>query len=426
MFGVDEAMIVYEFVLAWGKVGFGRGEFHGPTGVAVDLQGNVYVADTANARVLLFDGNGKPLSGLGCPNAVNFTCPGGSGQGQFDNPWGVAVDSSGYVYVTDSVNNRVQKFDVNGNFVSAWGCPNAATQRCPWGWGPGQFGDPLGIAVDSAGNMYVADRANYRVQKIDQNTGSITQWGGSYGSGADQFGGAGPGGIAVDPSGKYVYVTDPSNNRVKKYSNSGQLLSALGCPNALNQACNPGSGPGQLNNPIGVTVDSSGNVYVADSGNNRIQKFDSAENPLTQWGSYGSGPGQFNYPEGVAVDSSGNVYVNDLQNNRVQKFKPITRKVPFTIIPAEKVMRVVQGQSSTMTITVSLISGTPDPVQLSVTGLPNGATATLSSNPVTPTATTTLKISASYNTQAGQYYTLTISGTSGGITETATISLWVD
>jgi hypothetical protein len=79
-----------------------------------------------------------------------------------------------------------------------------------------------------------------------------------------------------------------------------------------------------------------------------------------------------------------------------------------------------------MMVTVSLISGKPNPVQLSVSGLPNGTTGTLSSNPVTPTATTTLKISASYNTQAGQYYTLTISGTSGSITETATILLWID
>ncbi|MGA3406961.1 MAG: hypothetical protein ABSD49_14630, partial [Candidatus Bathyarchaeia archaeon] len=103
-----------------------------------------------------------------------------------------------------------------------------------------------------------------------------------------------------------------------------------------------------------------------------------------------------------------------------------TTSFSFSIIPAQTGMRVTQGNSGTMTITVNFISGTPQPVQLSVSGLPNGATATFSSNSVTPTATVTLTVTASYTTQAGQYYTLTISGTGGGTTNTATISLYVD
>jgi outer membrane protein assembly factor BamB len=102
------------------------------------------------------------------------------------------------------------------------------------------------------------------------------------------------------------------------------------------------------------------------------------------------------------------------------------RAPSFSIIPAQAIMRVVQGGSNAVKITVSLLTGIPEPVQLSVSGLPNGVTAAFSNNPVTPTATVTLNITASYNTLAGRYYRLILSGTSGGITETTTISLWVD
>jgi hypothetical protein len=135
----------------------------------------------------------------------------------------------------------------------------------------------------------------------------IAQWG-SPGSGDGQFNY--PVGIAMDASGN-LYVADEKNNRIQKFDSDGGFLAKWG---------SYGTGDGQFNWPCGVTVDPSGNVYVSDYGNSRIQKFDSNGGFLAKWGSYGTGDGQFNYPWGIAMDASGNVYVADYYNNRIQKF----------------------------------------------------------------------------------------------------------
>jgi DNA-binding beta-propeller fold protein YncE len=122
-----------------------------------------------------------------------------------------------------------------------------------------------------------------------------------------------PAGVAVDSSGN-VYVADQYNNRIQKFSSTGGYLTQWG---------SYGSGDGQFNYPEGVAVDSSGNVYVSDTYNHRIQMFSSTGGYLTQWGSYGSGDGQFYNPWSVAVDSSGNVYVADEYNHRIQKFSSL-------------------------------------------------------------------------------------------------------
>jgi tripartite motif-containing protein 71 len=135
----------------------------------------------------------------------------------------------------------------------------------------------------------------------------LTQWG-SEGSGDGQF--RNPRCAAVDLSGD-VYVTDGNNNRVQKFSASGTYLLQWGTL---------GTGDGQFNSPWGVATDAAGNVYVADSFGNRVEKFTSAGGYITQWGSPGSGNGQFNRPLGLAIDGAGDVYVADAFNNRIQKF----------------------------------------------------------------------------------------------------------
>jgi len=303
------------FLAQWGSPGSGNSEFDSPTGVAVDGNGNVYVAEYYNHRIQKFDAGGAYVGQWGS---------GGSGNGQFFYPYGVAVDGAGNVYVADSGNDRIQKFAGDGTFLMAFGwdvvsgnvdtdfeiCQSGDTCKdgSPGG-GDGQFSNPQGVAIDGAGNVYVADTSNSRIQKFDGNGNYLSQWGG-FGSGNSQFNY--PTGVAVDGNGN-VYVADSSNHRSQKCDGSGNYRSQWG---------SGGSGNGQFQYPYGVAADGSGNVYVADSDNSRIQKFDGNGNYLSKWGSFGSGSGQFQYPTGVAVDGSGNVYVADFYDNRIQKFGP--------------------------------------------------------------------------------------------------------
>jgi len=145
------------FVTEWGSFGSGNGQFNGPRGIAV-TSAAVYVTDYYNGRVQKFSHSGTYISQWGSS---------GSGQGQFLTPQDVAVDSSGNVYVADFGNNRVEKFDGSGNFILAWGCANASTQACPLGSANGQFNNPWGIAISRTGVACVTDQGNDRVQEFD-------------------------------------------------------------------------------------------------------------------------------------------------------------------------------------------------------------------------------------------------------------------
>ncbi len=173
------------------------------------------------------------------------------------------------------------------------------------------FSKPEGVVVAPDGAVLVTDNGNHQIVKIDQSTRNSEVGFGSYGSGDGQFNY--PLGVAVDSSGN-VYVADAYNDRIQKFNGSGSFIVKWGTY---------GSGDGQFNYPGGVAVDSSGNVYVADWGNDRIQKFNGSGSFIGKWGTSGSGDGQFNYPGGVAVDSSDNVYVADTLNHRIQKFGPL-------------------------------------------------------------------------------------------------------
>jgi tetratricopeptide (TPR) repeat protein len=275
-------------IILWGSNGSGDGQFDKPNDVAVDPSGKyVYVVEYSNNRVQKFDSEGKFIT---------------KWKGNFSLPRGIAADPrGGYIYVADTQHNVIQKFDSNGRFIMNLGSGGDLD---------GQFSYPKGLAIDLNGNLYVADDNNHRIQKFDSNGRFIMTWG-SKGKLDGYF--DKPNDVAVDLSGKYVYVVEYDNHRVQKFSNNGAFITKWG---------SKGRREGQFDEPKGIAVDGSGNVYVSDTGNHRIQKFDCYGRFIASLGFKGVGEGQFTRPNGINVDSLGIIYVADDGNHRIQKIGP--------------------------------------------------------------------------------------------------------
>ncbi|MBI5876026.1 MAG: TIGR03663 family protein [Chloroflexi bacterium] len=285
--------------LVIGQRGTEAGQFNGPKGIAALPDGSLLVADSSNHRIQKLDADGKPLLAFGTQ---------GGGDGQFQEPWSVAAGPDGSIYVADTWNHRVQKFDASGKFVKQWGtfgdtAGTAAPDR------PLVFYGPRAIAVDAQGNVWVVDTGNKRIVKFNADGQPLGAFGG-LGTGVGLF--AEPVGIAVDPksgdilvadtwnrrvqrfskdfkplsqwsvlgwdttsvvnkpylvldSDGNIYATDPEGQRVVKYAPDGKLLAYFG---------KFGADANSFNLPTGIVVDAQGNIFVADSGNNRIAKFD--------------------------------------------------------------------------------------------------------------------------------------------------------
>jgi DNA-binding beta-propeller fold protein YncE len=275
-----------------------------PTELAIDQSDHLYVVDAKNHRIQKFDKDGKFLLMWGKQGEgdgeFNFLVPGTGYAG------GVSVDAQGNVYVADYGNQRIQKFDPNGNFLMKWGSE---------GKGDGQFMGPTNISLDSQGNIYVIDGERDDIQKLDPDGSFLSKWGGS-GAADGQFFNAG--GLVVDAQGN-VYVAAGENQRVDKFDSGGGFLLKWG---------SAGQGDNEFDLPCDVAVDPQGNVYVVNFGYSfgsesqpRVQKFDGDGQFLARWGSFGTGDGQFRNPDGIVLDGEGNVYVVDYTNNTLQKFR---------------------------------------------------------------------------------------------------------
>lgn len=224
----------------------------------------------------------------------------GSGDGQLKAPGDIAADSAGNLWVVDKGNNRIEKFDSMGKFLLKFGTLGA---------GNGQFNRPTAIAVASNGDLLVTDAGNARVERFSSAGTYLSQFG-TKGTGNGQFSGAGPEGIAIDASGN-IWVADTYNGRLQKFSSTGVFIKVVS---------SKGSGAGQLGEPTKIDADPSGNIWVADWPYNRIVVFNNNGEYLSQFGSFGSGNGQFNNPDAIDVDDLGNVWVGDQNNNRIQQF----------------------------------------------------------------------------------------------------------
>ena len=298
-----------------------RQEFYGPDDVALDAAGNVYVADEYNHRIRKVTPEGLVSTLAGSTEGFR---DGAGTSAQFSYPYGVALDAAGNVYVADLVNHRIRKITPEGLVSTLAG----STEGFRDGLGrSAQFSYPTDVAVDAAGNVYVADEYNHRIRKITPE-GLVSTLAGSTegfrdGSGTlAQF--SYPTDVAVDAAGN-VYVADESNNLIRKITPEGLVSTLAGSIWGFRDGLGRSA---QFNKPSGVTVDTSGNVYVADYSNHRIRKITPEGLVSTLAGStrgFRDGLGtsvEFNRPSGVALDAAGNVYVADSDNHRIRKITP--------------------------------------------------------------------------------------------------------
>ncbi|MFH0792885.1 MAG: NHL repeat-containing protein, partial [bacterium] len=319
----------------FGGPGNGPGQLSLPQSLALDSQGNIFVADTGNKRIQKFDPLGQPLFRWdisGPDSDTDFT------------PVGIAVSPGGDIYFTDIQNNMVHRFTANGVFVSYWGGS---------GLGNAQFFTPFHLAFGPQGDLFVADGLNHRIQKFTSDGLFLMKWG-SRGTGNGQF--QQPYGIAV--RGDSVYVTDSLNRRIQVFDTSGIFDSVLnggscnwgllgrggialdpqnrivvadsGNSRALRLdpfsqeilevwGRSPGSqGGSDFLAPRGVFRDWLGLTSVVDTGHNQIQTYDPQGRLLAAFGSFGVLPGQFNVPSHAALDPSGRVVIVDKANHRLQ------------------------------------------------------------------------------------------------------------
>ncbi len=319
-----------------------------PAGVWVDAAGNIYIADNRNNRIAkvrpkaaaitTFAGSVNGSSGL--------TGDGGpAAKAAVDSPKGVCVDKDGNVYIADSSNHRVRKVAAKTGVMST-----VAGMT-----GNGYNGDgiaataaklyyPSGVCVDAAGNLYIADKGNYRVRKVDAATGLIsTVAGGHAGYNGDGIAAAKanlnmPQGVAVDAAGN-VYIADTKNARIRRVdAGTGLISTVAGSGTEGFSGDGAAATAAQLSSPAGVFVDAAGSLYVADSGNHRVRKVDAGTGVISTVAGTGvagynadgidAATAQLNSPAGVFVDASGNVYIADNSNHRIRKIENAPAAAP--------------------------------------------------------------------------------------------------
>jgi tripartite motif-containing protein 71 len=283
----------------------------GPYAVALDRNCNIYLTDSLHFQVLKLSPGGEVVA--------RWRLPGERQPGESSSPRGVAVDSAGNVYVTDTPRDRIHKFSPQGQVIATWGVcetPSEANKYCD-SKQPGRFIGPEGIAVDGRDNVYVAEAAGLRLQKLSTDGQPRAVWD-LKGRGLGEL--FIPGSLALDQGG-YVYVSDGFNNQVLKFDpNSGNVVGIWGGGDAT-----------LFDLPLGVGVDAAGNLYVSETDTWRVQKVapDGAsldmwrlcldDNPPCALPTAGQGLGEFMAARGIALDGQGTIYVADTGNKRLQR-----------------------------------------------------------------------------------------------------------
>jgi sugar lactone lactonase YvrE len=294
-------------------------QFKKPKDLVFDAAGNLYVTDADNFKI-------KKITPAGVVTTFAGSTQGstdGTGTGaQFNYAAGIAIDGSGNLYLADENNQKIRKITSAGVVTTLAGSGTGGSAN---GTGASaEFNYPTGVAVDASGNVYVADKDNHRIRKISPN-GEVTTLAGSSEGDAEGTGTAAqfkkPKDLIFDAAGN-LYVTDADNFKIKKITSAGVVTTFAGS----GQGAADGTGSAaQFNYAAGITIDGSGNLYLADENNQKIRKITSAGVVTTLMGTtngFADGDiatAQFSYPTGIAVDANGNVYIADKDNHKIRK-----------------------------------------------------------------------------------------------------------
>lgn len=295
--------------------------FKSPEGVVMDAAGNLIITDRGNNRIrkISADGIVSPIAGANTAGFIN----GAAADARFRLPWKSAVDNAGNIFVADRDNHCIRKITVDG-MVSTFAGSGAA------GFADGDkdaamFNQPLDVAVDAAGNVYVADNLNHRIRKITPDGHVSTLAGDGTPAYADGSGTAAklrnPSGLSLDTAGNLV-VADRLNHRIRKVTMAGEVSTLAG--DGTTGFKDGDAASARFADPYGITVDGKGNIVVADLNNNKVRKLSSGIVSTVAGTGKGflDGPGasaQLNQPTDVCTDAAGNIYVADLGNNCVRK-----------------------------------------------------------------------------------------------------------
>ncbi len=331
-------------------------ELCSPAGIAVDAAGNLYIADAGISRIRKVNASGIITTVAG-GGPMNSGDGGPATSAALDNPTGVTVDASGNLYIADTLDNRVRKVSTSGIITTVAGNGTYFSMYTGEG-GPATKATihPEGVAVDRSGNLYIAETPDNRICKVDQ-SGIITTVAGGGSQVYTWYSGPAtnaalnyPTGIALDASGN-LYIADSLNNCIRKVNTSGIMTTVAG--NGSKGYSGDGGPPAimaMLNDPTGVAVGASGNLYIADGGNYRVRKVDASDTITTVAGNGISnyagdgGPAtvaELGAPYGLAVDTLGNLYIID--TNAIRK---VTAPIQSSSATGQTAIIFTVGQKS--------------------------------------------------------------------------------
>ncbi len=310
-------------------------ELNDPVGVAVDAAGNIFIADSGNNVIREVNASTGIISAIAGNHTTGYSGDGGAAtSAKLDDPTAVAVDAISEVFIADQGNDVIRKVDTSGHISTVAGDGVAGYSGDGYAATGAKLHSPADVAVDAAGDIFIADTGNQVIREVDHVTQNITTIAGDYGAGSGYSGDGGlatsaklynPAGLAVNSAGD-PFIADASNNVVREVT--GLITTVAG---SGSDSYGGDSGPAvaaQLNNPNGVAVDAAGDIFIADSGNNRVREINAATGVITTVagdGTSGSGgdggaavDAGLNDPQGVFV-SGNTLYIADTDNNRVQE-----------------------------------------------------------------------------------------------------------